>query len=593
MKQFFKFTFASCLGMFIAMMLLVLISVGFITALVSSTQTEVVIEENSVLVLNLDKPIYDREVSDFASAFNVFNGEMDMRPSVGLTEFIEVIKRAKKDNKIKAIMLDVSVLQTNGWATVEEMRNALLDFKKSGKKIYAYSEMFMQNAYYLSSVADEIYLNPAGMLMLTGLGAEVMYLKDALNKFDIDVDLIRPQNNAYKSAGEMFIANKMSEANREQIKTYINSIWSHISNNISQARKLDLSLLNEKVNKLETFLPEDAVKAKLVDKLIFKTDVEDLIVKQLNGNSNKENKIKFVKYLKYRNSIPTIHHSKQDNIAIVYAFGEVKTGKSGDLAIGSQTIVNAIRKAANNNRVKAIVLRVNSPGGNAIASEEITNEVIKAKKIKPVIVSMGDLAASAGYEISSNATKIIASPTTITGSIGVFATIPNFGKLLRNRLGVNFDTVQTHQNSIVLSVTKPLSKEARIIMQQNVENFYQGFITKVANGRGLTKEFIDSIARGRVWTGTDAKTLGLVDEIGGLNKAIEVAAKEAKLKEYGIISYPEQKDILSQITDAISGNEEMKVYGNNASKAENIFQQLHAITEMEGIQFRLPYIISF
>jgi len=318
-----------------------------------------------------------------------------------------------------------------------------------------------------------------------------------------------------------------------------------------------------------------------------------LIMKNLNGNAEDGKKIKFVKYLKYRNSIQAIHTSKQDDIAIVYAFGEVKQGKGGDLSTGSESVVKAIRKAAKNKRVKAIVLRVNSPGGSAIASEEITNEVIKAKKIKPVIVSMGDLAASAGYEISSNATKIVASPTTITGSIGVFATIPNFGKLLKNKLGVTFDTVQTHRNSVALSVTKPLSKEARAVMQRNVENFYQGFITKVAEGRGLKKEFVDSIARGRVWTGEDAKALGLVDETGGLNTAIDLAAKEAKIKDYGIVLYPQQKDFFIQITEALNGDEEMKLYGGKSSKAGDIFQQLQSVTDIQGVQKRLPYIITF
>jgi protease-4 len=575
------------------MVLLVLISIGIISSIASSSKKTVEIEDNSVLVLNLDKPIYDREVSDLSAAFNIMSGEMDMRPSIGLTEFVEVIKKAKTDNNIKAIMLDVSVLQTSGWATVDDMREALLDFKTSGKKIYAYSDMCMQNAYYLASVADEIYLNPAGMVMLTGLGAEVMYLKDLLTKFDIDVDLIRPANNAYKSAGEMFISNKMSDANREQIKTYLNSIWGHIAKNIAQSRKIDEATLNDKISKLEAFLPEDAVKAKLIDKLIFKTDVEDLITKQLKAKQTSTNDIKFVKYAKYRNTIQSIHSSASENIAIVYAFGDVKQGKGNDLSIGAESIVRSIQKAVANKKVKAIVLRVNSHGGDAIASELITNEVIKAKKVKPVIVSMGDVAASAGYEISSNATKIVASPISITGSIGVFGTVPNFGKLLRNKFGVVFDTVQTHANSNMLSVTKPMSKEARMVMQRNVENFYQNFISRVAQGRNLKVEFVDSIARGRVWSGEDAKRLGLIDEIGGLNKAITIAAKEAKLTSYGIVTYPKQKDLTTQIIDAMSGNEEMKLYGDTSPNASSLLLQLRDISQMQGIQKRLPYIISF
>ncbi|MDR1006032.1 MAG: signal peptide peptidase SppA [Bacteroidales bacterium] len=592
MKQFFKFMFASCLGILISAVLFIIAIIGVISAVVASSEPDVQIADNSVLVLNLDKPIYDREVNDFSAAFDVLSGEIDMRPSIGLTEFLEVVKKAKTDDKIKAIMLDVSVLQANGWATVEEMRNALADFKTSGKKVYAYSDLCMQNTYYLLSVADSIYINPAGMIMLTGLGAEVMYFKDMLAKFDIDVDLIRPSNNAYKSAGEPYIANKMSDANREQIKTYLNSIWGHIAANIADSRKISLDVLNDKVANLDAFLPQDALEAKLVDKLTFRTDVEELIAKQVKAKSGNQGKVTFVKYLKYRNSMPVITTSQKENIAIVYAFGEVKQGKGGDLSIGNETLVRAIRKAVDNKRVKAIVLRVNSPGGSAIASEEITNEVIKATKIKPVIVSMGDLAASAGYEISSNATKIVASPTTLTGSIGVFGMSPNFGKLLRNKLGIVFDTVQTHANSVMLSVTKPMSKQGRMVMQRNVENFYQNFIEKVAQGRGLKKDFVDSIARGRVWTGADAKALGLVDEIGGLNKAIETAAKQANLKSYGIVSYPSQKDFVSQILNAASGNDDIKLYGNNPSKASNLFRQLQDISEMQGVQKRLPFVLT-
>ena len=593
MKQFFKFMFASCLGVFLSTVLFIIISIGIITAIATSSNKEVVIDDNSVLVLSFDKPIYDREINEFSEVFNVMSGEMDMSPTVGLTEFIEVINKAKTDSKIKAIMLDLSFLQTNGWATVDDMRKALLDFKSSGKKIYAYSDMCMQNAYYLASAADEIYLNPAGMLALTGLGADVMYLKDFLTKFDIDVDLVRPANNAYKSAGEMFVSNKMSQANREQVKAYLNSIWNHIAKNIAESRKIDVDILNDKVSKLEAFLPEDAVKAKLIDKLMFKTDVEDLITKQVNGKQNPQGKINFVKYSKYRNSIPTIHSRSSENIAIIYAFGDVKQGKGNALSIGGETIVRSIQKAVADKSVKAIVLRVNSPGGDAIASELITNEVIKAKKVKPVIVSMGDVAASAGYEMASNATKIVASPITITGSIGVFGVIPNFGKLLRNKLGVTFDTVQTHANSNMFSPTRPMSKEARMVMQRNVENFYQTFISRVAQGRNLTTDFVDSIARGRVWSGEDAKQLGLIDEIGGLNKALEVAAKEAKLASYGVITFPKQSDIMTQIINALSGTDEMKLYSSKTAENYSILQQLQDASQMQGVQKRLPYVISF
>lgn len=389
-------------------------------SLVSTEESVPEIKDNSVLYIKLDKPIYDREVSDLSMLGGIAEGEIGS--SIGLTEFLYVLERAKTDDRIKAIMLDITLLQANGWATIEEMRQGIKDFKTSGKKVYVYSDMLTQSAYYLASAGDKISMNPAGMLTMTGLGAEVMYYKDLLDKFDVDVELIRPKNNSYKSAGETYITNKMSAENREQIKAYLGAIWEHIAKNIVSERRLDAAEFENKISNLELCLPKDALANKLIDEVSFKTDVEDMISKEVRAKHklDKSDKITFVKYAKYRKTLTNIFNVKQENIAIVYAYGDVNQGKGSDLSIGSETIVKSIRKAAANKSVKAIVLRVNSPGGDAIASELITNEVIKAKKIKPVIVSMGDVAASAGYEMSSNATKIVAQPVTITGSIGVF-----------------------------------------------------------------------------------------------------------------------------------------------------------------------------
>ncbi len=531
MRQFFKFTFASCLGSLLSGLLLLFIIIGIFGSIVSTTETAPEIKDNAVLVVKLDKPIYDREVSELAMLSDMIGGEVGS--PVGLTEFISVMNRAKTDSKIKAVMLDLSVMQTNGWATVEEMREAIKDFKSSGKKVYAYGDMMSQSSYYLATSADEIALNPVGMLTLTGLGAEVMYYKDLLNKFDVDIDLIRPKNNAYKSAGEVYISNKMSDENRKQIKEYLNEIWDYVSNRIAKDRKIELAALNSLVSSLEGCLPQDALKNHLVDRLTFRSDFEDMISKELRGKNGlgEKEKVNFIKYSKYRESITDIFTSKSENIAVVYAYGDVKQGKGSDLTIGSQTTMKAIQKAVANKRVKAIVLRVNSPGGDAVASELITNEVIKAKKVKPVIVSMGDVAASAGYEMSSNATKIVALPTTITGSIGVFGVLPNFANSLKNNLGITFDTVKTHDNSVNMSVTTPVSAQTRLMMQKNVENFYDNFISRVATGRQKDKSYIDSIARGRVWAGSQAKELGLVDEFGGLTKAIALAAKHSGLTD--------------------------------------------------------------
>lgn len=589
MKQFFKFMFASCLGVLLSTIILFVTFFIIVTSIISSSTKSVPnIEENSVLVIKLDKPIYDREVSDFSNLFMSDKEDIDVSSSIGLTEFIAVINKAKSDPKIKAIMLDLSIIQANGWATVQEMRDALVGFKESKKKIYAFSDTYTQNAYYLATVADEISLNPVGHLQLTGLGGEVMFVKDLLNKFEIDVELLRPANNDYKSAGEMFVNNKMSEANKTQIKAYVSSIWDYIANNMSQSRKIDITTLNNNVSNLETFMAEDALKNKYVDNLTFRTDIQEKI-----KNDLKVKKVNWVQYKKYRNSIVEIMPKGKDQIAVIYAFGDVAQGKGGDLSIGSETIVKEIRRAVENSRVKAIVLRINSGGGDAIASEQMTNEVIKANKVKPVIVSMGDVAASAGYEMGCGATKIVANPVTITGSIGVFGVVPNFGKALKKSIGIGFDTIQTHKNSIFLSAVTPMSTDTRAMMQKSINVFYKNFVNRVATGRNKSFQYIDSIAKGRVWVGKDAKEIGLIDEFGGLYKSIEIAAKEAKIKDYGVIALPKTKDIAEQIFSAMGQEVELKLFAKELGKPYSFFLELKSISDMKGVQARIPYLISF
>ncbi len=593
MKQFFKFTLASFLGVLFCTIFVFLVLSGILGSMMTTKESVPEIKDNSVLLIRLDKPIYDREVSDISSLAGAIGGESV--GNIGLTEFIYVIQRAKTDSKIKAIMLDLAVLQTGGWATVEEMRQCLADFKTSGKKIYAYGDMMTQSSYYLASVADQIVLNPAGMITLTGLGAEVMYYKDLLDKFDVDVELIRPKNNSYKSAGEKYITNSMSQENREQIKTYMSAIWEEVSANIVKDRKLTKEEFERQVSDLQGCLPQDALKNKLVDKLSFKTNLMEDISQEVVAQYKlkKGTKTDFVKYSKYRKSVTDIFNHKKDNIAIVYAYGDVNQGKGSELSIGSETIVKALQQAAKNKSVKAVVLRVNSPGGDAIASELITNEVIKTKKIKPIIVSMGDVAASAGYEMSSNATKIVALPLTITGSIGVFGVMPNFARSLKNNLGITFDTVKTHSNSVALSVTTKASAEFKMMMQRNVENFYDNFITRVSEGRNKDKAYIDSIARGRVWAGSQAKALGLVDEHGGLKQAIETAARQAGISDYGLIAYPKTKDIATQLLETLSGENEMKTFAKELGKPYSFFLELKSICQMQGVQARMPYLINF
>jgi protease IV len=595
MKQFFKFMFASCLGSFISMIVVLVVIFSMIGAMVASSSKTEEVKDNSVLVIDLSKPIYDREVTDISNMVSSLQEGINDNNSIGLTELLATINRAKNDDNIKAIMLNVSNFQANGISTAEEIREGLLDFKKSGKKIYAYSDMCDQKSYYVASVADKIQLNPAGMVTLSGLGGEIMFIKDLIDKFKVDVTLIRPKNNAYKSAGEMFIMDKMSEANKEQTREYLSSIWSVISPQIAESRHIDINTFNNLVSSLQGFLPDDAVKNKIVDNLGFKTDFEDTIQKYTNiqYKQDKDKKVHFIKYSSYREAMGDVYQMKDKNIAIVYAYGDVSQGKGSDLSIGSETIVKALRKAADNDKVKAIVFRVNSPGGDGIASELITNEVIRAKRKKLVIVSMGDMAASAGYEMSSNASYIVASRTTLTGSIGVFGVMPNFNRALKEQLGITFDTIKTHKNSNPLSVTVPMTNDAMMMMQRNVEVFYSRFVNRVATGRGKTPAYINTIARGRVWTGLDAKGLGLIDEFGGLERAIQVAAQKANLQSYGIIEYPKVKGIMGQLISSMDEDSKMKSLTKELGRPYSFFYTLRNISNMQGVQMRLPYIIEF
>ena len=565
-----------------------------IGGLISSvSQPEVEVKDNSVLVIDMNRPIYDREVESVKELFSIDG--INMESNIGLTEFISVINKAKTDKKIKAIMLDFSLLQANGMATAQEIREVLQDFQKSGKKIYSYGDLMDQKSYYIASATDKIMINPAGEVLLAGMGAEVMYIKDLINKFDIDVDLVRPKSNAFKSAGEMYINNKMSDSNRVQTRQYLSSIWDVISLQMSESRNINIDTFNSIVSSLQGFMPKDALQNHIIDYIGFKSDFKEMIADNVvkENSLSKKSKVNFISYSKYRKSFASLQKVEKENIAVVYAYGNVTQGKGSDLSIGSETTCKAIEKAAKDKRVKAIVLRVNSPGGDAIASESITNEVIKAKKKKLVIISMGDYAASAGYEMSSNASYIVANPTTITGSIGVFGVMPNFSRALKTHLGISFDTVKTHQNSNPLSVTTPMTSDAKVLMQRNVEQFYINFINRVATGRNRTPEYIASIAKGRVWTGADAKGLGLIDEFGGLNKAIQIAAKKAGLKKYGIISYPKTKGLLEQIMDTESKELSLKAFTKELGKPYSFFLQLRDISNMQGVQKRMDYILSF
>ncbi|MBP5240687.1 MAG: signal peptide peptidase SppA [Bacteroidales bacterium] len=582
-NNFFKMVLASGLGVLLASVVFSILSgimlVIFVLSLGSSADKPV--KKNSVLTIDLSKPFTEREASTVESLL------FDQK-TVGLNTILAAIDKAATDKKIEGIYLKGGLEYSAGWSTTQELRDALAKFKESGKFVYAYSDSYSQKTYYLATVADRIFLNPSGMVEFTGIAAEAMFIKDMLDKLDVNVDLIRPNSNAFKSAGEMYTMNKMSEANREQIRTYIKSIWDEVLPQMSEARDISMDSLNYLADNLSAFMAEDAFNAGLVDELGFENDVKELMVDQIDKIKS-VSKLRFVSVSDYPADKKT---SSGNKIAVVYAEGEVQTGKGYDVGVYSTNMVKALDEAADDDDVKAIVLRVNSPGGAVLASEAITNAVLRAKEKKPLIVSMGDLAASAGYEISCYADYIVAQPTTITGSIGVFAMLPEIGTMLKNKIGLTFDTVNTNRNSSTLTVMRPLSTEARALMQKNVEDFYKVFIGRVAEGRNLDVNYVDSIARGRVWTGRDALSLGLVDTLGGIDVALAIAAERAGVSKYAIKEYPKAPSTFMELLNMTDEEARAKVLLPTQYGKYRFFSDIEKLCDSDPMQARLPYYIN-
>lgn len=582
---FAKTMLASAVGALIAMIVMsVLSTIAFIAMIGVLASDEVAaIEENSVLELNLSKNISERNATDMEQLLS--EGK-----SIGLNSILKSIEKAATDDKIKGIYLNLGMTYSAGWSQTQEIRMALEKFKESGKFIYAYSEAYSQKGYFLASVADTLVLNPSGMVEFTGIAAETMFIKDLLDKLDVKIDLIRPNNNAYKSAGEMYIMDRMSEASKEQVRTYIMSIWNEVLPVMSEARNIPVDSLNSFADNLSAFWAADAQKAGLIDVLGFENDAKTFIAKRIGEEKASDLEIASLK--DYAASIVNTETTK-DKIAVIYAEGDVVMGKGYDVAVYSENMAKSLDKAAEDDDVKAIVLRVNSPGGVVNSAEIITDAVRRAKARKPVIVSMSDLAASAGYEISCYANKIVAMPTTITGSIGVFATVPEVGTMLKNKIGITFDTVNTNRNSSALSLTRPLSAQSRALMAKNVEDFYTTFCSRVAEGRGLTVEYVDSIARGRVWTGKDALQLGLVDTLGGIDLAIRIAATEAGIRKYRVEDYSQSVSSFAQLMEMFDEEARVKALIPEQYGRFRFYRELETYCASTAyLQARLPYFIN-
>jgi len=605
MKQFFKFMFASMLGtvisVFVLFFIFFIIVAGAISAAFSDfdkSQQVTSVEENSVLHLELEGPIVDRgPEQSFKFDFAGFSGTSE----IGLNQLLDNIKKAKDDENISGIYLDISIISA-GMATIEEIREALEDFKSSGKWIMAYSEVYTQKAYYLASVSDEIYVYPEGIVDFRGLSTNIAFLKGMLGKLQIEPQIIRGSNNKFKSAVEPFILDEMSQANRLQTEKWLGALWNTMLEGISESRGISADSLGLMANGYAIQTAQDAADKGLVTGIKYADEVTEILKTKLGVEREKD--LKLVTHSKYSNApnpdksssngqfIPSY---KRDKIAIIYASGGINSGEGMDNAIGSESYAKAIREARMDSTVKAIVLRVNSPGGSALASDVIWRETILAKAAKPLVVSMGDVAASGGYYISAAADQIFAMPNTITGSIGVFGIVPNMQGFFNNKLGITFDGVKTSQYADFGEVTRPLSDKEYLILQRSVDDIYDQFTGIVSEGRNLPVNSVDSIGQGRVWSGTDALSIGLIDKIGGLNAAIEEAARLAGIEDYQTKDYPERKDPIEELIESFSAEVSERIIRYQLGDDEMLikqFQYLKEVKEMKGVQARMPFYLD-
>ena len=590
MKQFFKFVFATLVGIILAGIILIIIIIGIIEGARGDKHVE--IDSNSILHIAFTREIPERTPYNPLSGLDFLG--IDGDKTLGLNDILANIKRAKEDDNIKGIFLDESYMMS-GQATTEEIRDALIDFKRSGKFIIAYSEVYTQGFYYLASVADKIYINPKGIFEFSGFSSQITFFKGALDKLGIEAQVIKV--GTYKSAVEPYVLNKMSDANRMQVNSYMGSLYDYFLTGISNSRKISKDSLFNIANNLKVQFPEDALKYKLVDGLKYKDEVLDELKERTGISSKKDlHDVEMGDYAGNNSSDDEDDKKKEskNQIAIVYASGEINGGDGDDNSIGSETVSSALRKVRLNDNVKAVVLRVNSPGGSSLASDVIWREVMLTKKVKPIIVSMGDLAASGGYYISCAADSIIAEPNTITGSIGIFAIIPNLQKLFNDKLGITFDGVKTGKYADLGDISRPLSPEEKAILQNNVNRGYDEFTKAVADGRHKTQEYINSIGQGRVWTGEQAVKIGLVDRLGTINDAIASAAKKANIKKYTLVPYPEQKKgVFNKFGANVSM--QMKAHFVKSELGDNYkyYQQINGLTQMmKTPQMRMPYDIE-
>ncbi|MBR6273238.1 MAG: signal peptide peptidase SppA [Bacteroidales bacterium] len=588
--KFFKVLLAAFVGTLIALLIVFFVKVAVYSALISgmskmsSETTSTVLKPNSVLFMKLNYDIPDRTTDNPFKSID-FN-TMEPIETTGLNEILRNIEHAKADPKIKGIYMELSSIPTST-ATLEEIRNKLIEFKHSGKFIAVYGETLSQSAYYVASVADKIWLNPEGMIDLHGMASQIMFYKHLLEKLEVEMQIVRGPNNRFKSAVEPYFLDKMSEANREQMDKLLGTIWGKILQGISESRGISVEQLNQIADNLE--LMTDAQKALdygLVDNLFFK----DQVVEQLKALTGSGNTVNAVNNANYAKSYKAKNYNKNE-VAVIYASGQIFDGKGNEENIYSENLAKTIRKVREDRNVKAVVLRVNSPGGSALASAIIGRELDLTKEEKPLIVSMGNYAASGGYWISAKGDYIFADPTTLTGSIGVFGTFPNMQGLFNHKFGLTFDVVKTNENADFGNFTQPLTPFQYAKLQENVVKTYDEFTLRVAEGRGLRQSYVDSIGQGRVWAGADAIELGLVDQLGDLEDAIAYAVEQANLgNDYKVSEWPEQKDFFLRVLESMNKTDEIQVaMKRKLGVYYNYIEGLDNLQKNTGIQARMPF----
>ncbi|OIN56706.1 signal peptide peptidase SppA [Arsenicibacter rosenii] len=583
MRQFLKYVLATIVGLFLFSFVGFLLLIGISAAFSSAADKQTEVAGNSVLKLNLNGNIEEQGVDNPFNGVGPFNAEADV---IGVIDLKDALKNAKADPAIKGVYLQAEYPQ-GGWASLEEIRNALIDFKKSKKFVYAYGEVMTEKGYYLASVADKIYVNPAGSIEWNGLNAELTFFKGTLDKLGIKPEIFRV--GEFKSAVEPFILDKMSAPNRLQVSSFLNSVNSYFVGNVAQSRGLTVAALKNLADSLKVETPADALKAKMITDVAYHDQVETDIRKQLGIDEKK--KISYVTLSKYSKAEKHVKEGDiNQRIAVIVASGDIVSGKAEDRNIGSESFNSELRKARLDDKVKAVVIRINSPGGSALASDVMWREIQLTKKVKPVIASMSDYAASGGYYMAMGCDKIVAEPNTITGSIGVFSLLFNTETFFKDKLGITYDRVNTNANSDFPAVTHEMTPFQKKTMQQSTERIYAAFTQKVAEGRKLPVDSVRKIASGRVWTGIQAKANGLVDQLGGLDDAVKLAAKSAKLGDgdYRVKYMPRKKDFFEQLFSSFSDDEETKLRAQLGELAPYV-SYLKKLKTMQGIQARMPF----